>query len=100
MFGVAILERKSATYHRAAAARARRLRAEATTRWLKEHLEDTIARPEQIAAQVERVSEPDAVSPHDASAELSSETLELWPVIRGSRRKDDRLPQSERGRLL
>jgi hypothetical protein len=41
---------------------------------LKEHLDDAIARHEQIAAEVERASEPDAASPHDKSAELSSET--------------------------
>jgi hypothetical protein len=50
----------SAAYHRAAAARARRLRAEATTRWLKEHLEEAIARHEQIAEEMERAYEPDA----------------------------------------
>jgi hypothetical protein len=54
------LERRNAEYHRAAAARARNLRADATTRWLKEHLEQAIARHEQIAEEVERVSEPDA----------------------------------------
>jgi hypothetical protein len=52
---VAVFERRSAAYHRAEAARARRLRSEATTRWLKEHLEETIARHEQIAAEIERV---------------------------------------------
>ena len=54
------LEQRAAAYHRAAAARARRLRAEATTPWLKEHLEDAIARHERIAAEVESASEPDA----------------------------------------
>jgi hypothetical protein len=53
------MERRSAAYHRAAAARARRLRAEATTLWLKEHLENAIAQHEQIAAEIERASEPD-----------------------------------------
>ena len=59
-FGVWRLERRSAVYHRAAAARARMLRAEATTRWLKEHLADAVVRHEQIAAAIERASEPDA----------------------------------------
>jgi hypothetical protein len=35
-----VLERRSAAYHRAAAARARRLLAEATTPWVKEQLAD------------------------------------------------------------
>jgi hypothetical protein len=60
----------SAAYHRAAAARARRLRAEATTRWLKEHLEGAIARHEQIAEQIERGFEPDA----DAALPETEET--------------------------
>jgi hypothetical protein len=42
----------------AEAERARRLRAEATTRWLKEHLADEIARHEQIAGEIERAAEP------------------------------------------
>jgi hypothetical protein len=41
---------------------------------LKEHLEDAIARHEQIAAEVERASEPDAASSQDKSAALSGET--------------------------
>ena len=75
-FGVWRLERRSAAYHRAAAARARMLRAEATTRWLKEHLADAVARHEQIAAEIERASEPDAdeASPQHAAAAASSET--------------------------
>jgi len=40
-------------------AKARRLRAEATTLWLKEHLEHAIAQHEQIATEIERASEPD-----------------------------------------
>jgi len=69
------LEQRAAAYHRAAAARARKLRAEATTRWLKEHLEEAIARHEQIAEEIERVSEPDAdASPVSETAALSSET--------------------------
>jgi hypothetical protein len=69
-------QRSPAAYHRAAAARARRLRAEATTRWLKEHLEDAIARHEQIAEEIERASEPDAdaTSPQEETAAVSSET--------------------------
>jgi hypothetical protein len=69
------MERRSAAYHRAAA-RARRLRAEATTPWLKEHLENAIAQHEQIAAEIERASEPDgdAASSQDETFALSSET--------------------------
>jgi hypothetical protein len=51
------LELKSAAYHREAAARARRLREEATTRPLKEQLADTIAQHEQIAEEIERATE-------------------------------------------
>jgi hypothetical protein len=70
------LEQRSAVYHRTAAAKARRLRAEATTRWLKEQLEVAIAQHEQIAAEIERASEPDrdAASAEDQTATLSSET--------------------------
>ena len=70
------MEQRSAAYHRAAAARARRLRAEATTLWLKEHLENEIAQHEQIAAEIERASEPgaDAASARAETAALSSET--------------------------
>ena len=70
------MEQRSAAYHRAAAARARRLRAEATTRWSKEHLEEEIARHEQIADEIERASEPDAnaASAQDETAVLASET--------------------------
>jgi hypothetical protein len=45
-FGAEPLEQRSAAYHRAAAARARNFRAEATTAWTKEHLEGEIARHE------------------------------------------------------
>jgi hypothetical protein len=71
------LERRNAEYHRAAAARARKLRADATTRWLKEHLEGEIARHEQIAEEVERASEPeeDVASPEGGRSALPSETL-------------------------
>jgi hypothetical protein len=70
------MEQRSAAYHRAAAARARRLRAEATTRWLKEQLEDAIAQHEQIAEEIERASEPDtdAASSQEETAAVSSET--------------------------
>jgi hypothetical protein len=70
------LERKSATYHRAEADRTRRLLAEATTLRLKEHLEAAIAQHEQMAAKVERASQPDpdAASPSDRNPALSSET--------------------------
>ena len=50
------MEKRSAVYHRAAAARARRLREEATTRRLKEQLAETIAQHEQIAEEIERAS--------------------------------------------
>ena len=40
---VAVLERRSAAYHRAAAARARNLQAESTTPRLKEYLGEVIA---------------------------------------------------------
>ena len=63
------MERESATYHRAEAARTRKLLADATTPRLKEHLQAEVARHEQLAAEVERASEPDA----DTVA-LSSET--------------------------
>jgi hypothetical protein len=65
------------------AARARSLRAEATTRWLKEHLEGGIVRHEQIVEEIERASEPDAnaASPQDESFALASETPR--PVARG-----------------
>ena len=55
-----VLERRSAAYHRAAAARARRLLAEATTPWVKEQLAEAMARHDQIAAEIDRASEPDA----------------------------------------
>jgi hypothetical protein len=55
-----ILEWRSTDYHRAAAARARGLLAEATTPWLKQRLADTVARHEQIAAAIETASDPDA----------------------------------------
>jgi hypothetical protein len=69
-------QRSPAAYHRAAAARARTLRAEATTRWLKDHLEDTITRHDQRAEEIERASEPDAdaTSPQEETAAVSSET--------------------------
>jgi hypothetical protein len=43
---------------------------------LKEHLENGIAQHEQIAAEIERASEPDgdAVSSQDETSALSSET--------------------------
>jgi hypothetical protein len=71
------MEQRSTAYHRTAAARARRLRAEATTPWLKEHLENAIAQHEQIVGEIERASKPDngdAVSSQDETSGLSSET--------------------------
>jgi phosphodiesterase/alkaline phosphatase D-like protein len=54
------LERRSAAYHRAAAARARRLLGEATTPWVKQQLAEAMARHDQIAAEIDRASEPEA----------------------------------------
>jgi hypothetical protein len=70
------MEQRSAAYHRAAAARARRLRAEATTPWSKGHLGNAIDEHEQIAEEIERASEPDgdAVSSQDETPAPSSET--------------------------
>ena len=70
------MELKSAAYHREAAARARRLRAEATTPWLKEHLENEITQHEQIVEEIERAAEPgaDAASAQGETPALSSET--------------------------
>jgi len=67
---------QSAEYHRAAAARARKLRADATTRWLKHHLEDEIALHEQIAEEIERASglDADAGLPEGETPALASET--------------------------
>jgi len=66
------LSTQSAEYHRAAAARARKLRADVTTRWLKEHLEDEIAQHEQLAEEIERAFDPNE---EEADAPmLSSET--------------------------
>ena len=56
--GVVGLGQQPASYYRAAAARARRLRAEATTRRLKEHLGEEVARYERLAEEIERASEP------------------------------------------
>jgi len=50
-------QRSAAAYHRAAAARARRLLSEATTCWLKEHLAAAIARHDQLVEEIERVSD-------------------------------------------
>jgi len=71
------LEQQPATYYRAAAARARRLRAEATTRRLKlkEHLGEEIARYERIAEEIERASEPGSdFARAEATATATSET--------------------------
>jgi hypothetical protein len=51
------MELTSAEYHRAAAARARRLRAEATTPWWKARLDEAIARHEKIAEEIGLQSE-------------------------------------------
>src|SRR5438067_7330145 len=69
------MEQKSAAYHRAAA-RGRRLRAEATTRWLKERLRHEIIQREKMAEEIDAASDPDAdaASPHRGAAIGSSET--------------------------
>ena len=72
-FGVVGLEQQPASYYRAAAARARRLRAEATTRRLKEHLGEEVARYERLAEEIERASEPD-FTPAETAATSRSET--------------------------
>jgi hypothetical protein len=58
--GVVVLEWGSATYHRAAAARARRLLEEATTRRLKERLTQAVIGHENVAAAIERACDLDA----------------------------------------
>ena len=70
------MEVKSAAYHREAAAKARRLREEATTRRLKEQLEDVIAQHEQIAEEIERATEGRSKKEpaEDETSALSSET--------------------------
>ena len=44
----------SSAYFRTEAERARRLRADATTTWLKQYLETIIARCEQLADEIEQ----------------------------------------------
>jgi hypothetical protein len=74
-FGVVGLEQQPASYYRAAAARARSLRAEATTRRLKEHLGEEVARYERLAEEIERASEPGSdFAPAEAAATSRSET--------------------------
>src|SRR5215468_3436118 len=55
-----ILEWRSADYHRAAAARAKGLLAETTTRRLKEHLTQAVVGHELVAAAIESASDRDA----------------------------------------
>ena len=50
-------EEVSVAYYRTAAARARRLQAEATTPRLKQYLGEVIARCERLAGEVESASE-------------------------------------------
>lgn len=74
-FGVVGLEQQPASCYRAAAARARRLRAEATTRRLKEHLGEEVARYERLAQEIERASQPGSdFAPAEAAATSRSET--------------------------
>jgi hypothetical protein len=51
------LEQQPAAYYHAAAARARRLQAEATTPSVKQHLGEVIERSERLAEEVTRASE-------------------------------------------
>jgi hypothetical protein len=53
------LEQQPAAYYRAAAERARRLQAEATTPRLKQYLGEVIERSERLAEEVESASEKD-----------------------------------------
>src|ERR1700758_4633739 len=68
------MEYRSAQYHRAAAARARRLLAEATTPWVKQQLSEAIERHDQIVAEIERASGPDgdAVSSREGTSALEA----------------------------
>jgi hypothetical protein len=59
-FEILWLEEKPAAYYRAAAARARSLRAETTTRRLKDRLGAEIAWYERTAEEIRRAPEPDA----------------------------------------
>jgi hypothetical protein len=61
------LEQKSLDYHKAAAVRARKLLADATTPWLKGWLRAQISRYERTIAEIETAS-PDsaAARPNDA----------------------------------
>ena len=54
------MSKQSAEYHRAAAAHARKLRADVTTQWLKDRLEGEIAWHEEKAEEIERAFEPNA----------------------------------------
>jgi hypothetical protein len=69
------MEHRSAGYHRAAAARARRLLAEATTPWVKEQLAEAMERHDKIAAEIDRASEPDVngASSHRETGAVSTE---------------------------
>ena len=73
-FEMLSLEEKPAAYYRAAAARARSLRAETTTRRLKDRLGTEIAWYERIAEEIGRVPEPDAKGAARGEAALTSET--------------------------
>jgi hypothetical protein len=53
------LEQQPVSYYREAAARARRLYAEATTPRLKQYLSDVIARCERLAGEVDSASRKD-----------------------------------------
>jgi hypothetical protein len=53
------LEQQPVAYYRAAAERARRLQAEATTPRLKQYLGEVIEQSERLAEEVERASEKD-----------------------------------------
>ena len=70
-FGVVGLEQQPASDYRAAAARARRLRAFPTTRRLKEHLGEEVAGCERLAEEIERASEPDFAQTETAATSRS-----------------------------
>jgi hypothetical protein len=76
-------EQRSAAYHRAAAARARRLRAEATAPWMKGHLENAIDEHEQIAEEIERISEPRRRCGGVTTRNLRAFKRNPRPIIRG-----------------
>jgi hypothetical protein len=76
-FGVVGLKQQPASYYHAAAVRARRLLAEATTHGLKEHLGEEVACYEQLAEEIERASEPGS---DFAAAEVAATSRSQTPA--------------------